>query len=189
MAEVTIYGASDDLIEVDGSIYEEFSALHGRVDDDGTGGLLAFSDGTVLDVVYDHNGVWRINRLAAGTADYSKVEAPPEEEDGNYSDRVTLTGAIHWCVYGSEMAKAKETPAAADPVTDRLAEMLQTAPAPTQATVAATGTGRGGTGRLRNFRSMNDEKLLVTRAAVERENNDPEALAAVRAEAEGRGLR
>src|SRR5438105_2014446 len=105
MAEVTIYGSSDDLIEVDGGIYEEFYALNGHGEDDGTGGLLAFSEGTVLDVVYDHNGIWRINRLTAGTAEYTKVEAPPEEgDDGNYSDRVTLTGVIRWCVFGSQLA-------------------------------------------------------------------------------------
>ena len=49
-------------------------------------------------------------------------------------------------------------------------------------------TGRSGTGRLRNFKSMNDEKLLGVLADVEREGNDPEALTAVRQEVAGRGL-
>lgn len=37
--------------------------------------------------------------------------------------------------------------------------------------------GRGGTGRLRNFRAMTDEKLMTTLAFVRREGNDPTALA------------
>lgn len=103
---VTIYGASDDLIEVGGALYEEFSALNDHREE--TGGILAFSDGTVLDVIYDHNGVWRITRLATGTATFEKIEAPPEEgEDGNYSDRVTLTGDFAWCVFGQHFVKAR----------------------------------------------------------------------------------
>lgn len=103
---ITVYGASDDLIEVDGDISEEFSALNDYREE--TGGLLAFSDGTVLDVVYDHNGVWRITRLAEGSASFEKQEAPPEEgEDRNYSDRVTLSGEFAWCVFGQQLVKAK----------------------------------------------------------------------------------
>lgn len=93
MAEVTIYGASDDLIEIEGSLREEFYASSG---DEST--WLIFGDGTILDVRYADNGVWRITQQSAGRAVFSKVEAPAEEEGGNYSDRVTLTGWLRWVV-------------------------------------------------------------------------------------------
>lgn len=102
MAEITIYGASDDLIEIEGDLREELYAL-----DEG-GMSLAFGDGTILDVRYDERGVWRITRGYAGSAAFSKVEAPPEEgDDGNYSDRVTLTGDLLWCFGGEKVSLHK----------------------------------------------------------------------------------
>lgn len=47
-------------------------------------------------------------------------------------------------------------------------------------------TGRGPTGRLRNFRAMNPTKLSATYAAVLREQNDPQAMAAIIAEQDAR---
>lgn len=89
MAQVTIYGASDDLIEVDGDLSEEFS-LPG---DDKA--ILAFGDGSVLAVNYDEFGVWRIHRILTGSALYEHDEDPGNDES-RYSDRVTLTGDLRW---------------------------------------------------------------------------------------------
>lgn len=100
MKTITVYGASDDLIELEGDIRDEFSPE----DVDATT-KLAFSDGTVLSVLYDRDGCWRVNRVAEGTAKMEKVEA--EGPDGDYTDRVTLTGDIRWCVAGNYMAKVK----------------------------------------------------------------------------------
>jgi len=47
-------------------------------------------------------------------------------------------------------------------------------------------SGRSGTDRLRNFKAMNDEKLLDVFMTVLYEDNDPEAQDAVRAAALGR---
>ena len=104
MANIEIYGASDDLIEVDGDIREEFNPKSDDFETDGD--LLAFSDGTVLRVKYGAGGVWRITQVAKGSAAFSKVEAP-EDDDSNYSDRVTLAGDIKWCVHGVAIEKAK----------------------------------------------------------------------------------
>lgn len=99
---VTIYGASDDLIEVEGDIREEFSPNR---DDKPT--YLGFSDGTLLRVSYD--GQWHITRLTEGAASYEHVAAFAEEgerDDGSpaYSDRVTLTGMgdlpLAWVICG-----------------------------------------------------------------------------------------
>lgn len=79
---VKVYGASDDLVEIEG--------------DDDAKSYLAFSDGTVLRVTYD--GMWHIARVQEGTAAYEHRQATNEDDD--YSDIVTLDGAISWCVFG-----------------------------------------------------------------------------------------
>jgi hypothetical protein len=98
MKTIKIYGASDDLIEIDGDIREEFN--HYNEDDPF---YLAFSDGTALSINYNNDGFWRINRLAIGSAEYSKHEGM--YEDGDYSDIVTLKGDIKWAVGGKNFAK------------------------------------------------------------------------------------
>ena len=98
---VTVYGASDDLIYIEGDIDEE---LYPREIEGGSGEadarILAFSDGTVLKILYDREGMWRIRRIASGTAEYRNVEAEDPNDRNNYSDRATLTGDIKWCVPG-----------------------------------------------------------------------------------------
>lgn len=102
MKTVIIYGASDDLVEIEGDINEEI----GHYDED-TPLKLGFSDGTVLSVVYDDDGCWRVNRIAKGSAKMKKVEADGPDTK-NYSDRVTLTGDINWVVAGKNFAKSNE---------------------------------------------------------------------------------
>lgn len=91
---ITIYGASDDLIEIEGAIGEEFN--HSTENP----AYLGFSDGTLLSVTYGAGNfaMWRITPIRYGTAKYSKVEATDEDKD--YSDRVTLDGDIKWVVCG-----------------------------------------------------------------------------------------
>lgn len=100
---VTVYGSSDDLIEVEGDITEEYGHYS---PDESEAVLLAFSDGTVLRVIYGDNGVWRITPECRGSAEYCKDEAPADDED-NYSDRVTLKGDVRWVVFGKEIAQAE----------------------------------------------------------------------------------
>lgn len=94
---VIVYGASDDLIEVEGDIREEFSPER---DDEPT--YLAFSNGTVLSVVYDRHGKWRIHPVA-GNENVS-IEFAPENEDDGYSDIATVNGYVTWAVCGHGMA-------------------------------------------------------------------------------------
>lgn len=89
---ITIHGASDDLIEIGGDIEEEFSA-----DEEG---YLFFSDGTLLKIVYESSGFWRIHLFKQGRARFSKVEGANEETD--YSDKITLDGDIRWVGYGKQ---------------------------------------------------------------------------------------
>ncbi|WP_433730778.1 hypothetical protein ACQP2Y_20990 [Actinoplanes sp. CA-051413] len=95
---ITVYGASDDLIEVDGDIREEFPY---RSDEES--GILAFSDGTVLRIAFDPDGSgnWRITPLAQGSAKLA-IAQTAEEDD---TDRANLDGEIAWVVHGIGWAK------------------------------------------------------------------------------------
>lgn len=83
---VKVYGASDDLIEVEGppAVSDEFSGGDKQK-------FVGFSDGTVLSIVYADDGCWRLSRVAEGTADYAHTPAVGQDDD-EYSDVVTLTG-------------------------------------------------------------------------------------------------
>jgi hypothetical protein len=100
---LTVYGASDDLIAVEGDIEEEFP-WQKRGYGQASGDLLAFSDGTVLRVEFTRSGVWRIQRLA-GDPEALHIEQAPEDDENNCSDRATLDGDIHWVVQGMSWAR------------------------------------------------------------------------------------
>jgi len=97
MAEIRIYGASDDLIEIEGSFSEEFNFYP----DDDDRRFLVFSDGTLLRATYDNDGIWRLTRLASGSATFEKVEGDVEKDT---NDVVTLRGEIKWAVLGIQRA-------------------------------------------------------------------------------------
>lgn len=95
-----VYGASDDLVEVEGDIREEFNPS-------GNGpSYLAVSDGTVLRIIYD--GIWHIDRIKVGASSIKKHNATDEDKD--YSDVVTLTGEspFDWVVFGDRFEAASE---------------------------------------------------------------------------------
>ena len=97
MAIVKIYGASDDLIEIEGDISDEINCYNEE-----NGIALAFSDGTALRVIYDTDGIWRITRIAEGTAKFSKVDGDVIKDT---NDIVTLEGNILWIVVGTQFIK------------------------------------------------------------------------------------
>lgn len=122
---VVVYGASDDCIEIAGSIYDEFSAM--SYDDGDDGGLLAFTDGTVLSVKYTNEGIWRVDAITIGpestvdrhpcqfpsgdAADDADTRYRTDGPDGtdvpNYSDWVRITGPITGVVMGDRFIAAK----------------------------------------------------------------------------------
>jgi hypothetical protein len=89
---ITITGASDDLIEVDGDISEEFNPS------DGEDSLLGFSNGVLLRVRYDEDGIWRITPLAGQV----KMTHGSAVEDTN--DVATLLTPADWVVCGTAWA-------------------------------------------------------------------------------------
>lgn len=101
MSSITIYGASDDLVEVEGDIVEEFNPYS---DDEPS--YLAASDGTFLRISYD--GLWHIVPIRSGEETTIEIKTATDE-DKNYSDRVTLTNprGFEFVLFGHGMAKAK----------------------------------------------------------------------------------
>lgn len=102
MGQIIITGASDDLIEIEGTIREEFS-----YSENSDGDLLAFSDGTILRVRYTDAGVWRITPVVNGTSPLA-IEQAPEDDESNYSDQAVLAGAkwvVHGIAYASEVQR------------------------------------------------------------------------------------
>lgn len=85
MKTVTVTGASDDLIEVEGGLREEFDWYSDKPC------WLNFSDGTQLKALYDDEGIWRFERTREGAAEYSRTPG-----DGEANDIVTLTGDVRW---------------------------------------------------------------------------------------------
>lgn len=98
---ITICGASDDLIEIDGTFREEFSYQERT----SQGDIVGFSDGTVLRIVFDPDGSgsWRITPLARGSAKLT-IAQTSEEDD---TDRADLDGDIRWAVHGIAWAGAR----------------------------------------------------------------------------------
>lgn len=99
MDEVVIYGASDDLIEIESKSFrnEEFN-----VDSYGSY-VVAVSDGSVFRVRYDEDGIWRFTPIVIGS---SGVTIEQGQDDKRHSDRVVLTGdSFRWVVLGIEIAK------------------------------------------------------------------------------------
>ena len=95
---VVIYGASDDLIEIDGDIREEFDIDRG-------GPLLAFSDGTVVRIEWTRVGIWRIQPMVFGAGELTIVPAPVDDDE-NRTDRASLSGDIRWVLRGNDLKVA-----------------------------------------------------------------------------------
>ena len=84
---IKVYGASDDLVEVEGDIEEEWGSCY-------DGGILACSDGTLIAIEYD--GEWHLSVLHNG--DSLTVVTPMDRDKDEYTDTVTIDGPIKWVV-------------------------------------------------------------------------------------------
>jgi hypothetical protein len=83
---LTIHGASDDLIEVDGAISEEFTAVNGLA-------YVMLSSGQVFRFRFEADG-WRASLLADRTTDSLPLPAMTRNEHGD--DVVTVPWAVTW---------------------------------------------------------------------------------------------
>lgn len=123
---VRIYGSSDDLVEIEGDIQEEFDSY-----DQPT--YLLFNDGTQIKVEYDDEGMWSTSTIRVGMAQLGHQDAPERDpalssiHDGKiapeYSDLVTLTWdqPLNLLKYGHRKLK---TPSPARQKSDELAQKV-----------------------------------------------------------------
>jgi len=89
-----ITGASDDLLEISGELEEEFNAY------ECSNGTMTFSDGTLLTVIYDENGIWRFIPIYKGNL-FEKEIVGSVGEDTN--DEVYFKTGLKWCAFSNEM--------------------------------------------------------------------------------------
>lgn len=107
MKQSVIYGASDDLIELDG----EFSEEVGYSPDDDEKFYIAVSDGTLLECEYD--GEWKFRVKTKGTLFREIVQSVGEDGEHlgdwkkytSYSDLAMFDGNIKWMLVGNHIAK------------------------------------------------------------------------------------
>lgn len=95
MGYLRLFGYSDDLVEVEGDLSEEFDWY---ADDPNESRLLAISDGHLLRIRYDEDGIWRLSVAQSGTAKLTKTEGRIGVDN---SDTVELDGDnLTWVVFG-----------------------------------------------------------------------------------------
>lgn len=101
---VTVYGYSDDLIELEGDIREEFDVYM----DYSPSGYLAFSNGVLLRVVYDEDGVWRFTVLSDDSNTVTVKQCVVNNPEDAYSDVVIIKDSIKWVTFGTAKVVVKQ---------------------------------------------------------------------------------
>jgi hypothetical protein len=97
MMTTRIYGASDDLVEIEGDIYEEIGCY--GTDDRPVGVLLAFSDGTILEAKYGKLGlgIWEVKTHRSGDL-LKSVDFCTSEDAKPYSDVANFRDGLEWVI-------------------------------------------------------------------------------------------
>ena len=80
-----LFGASDDCVSIRGSITAEEFMLDGRM-------RVTFDTGCIADVLFDGNGLWKIDVVETGPGGVF-LSSCEEEVDGRYTDYLTVPGA------------------------------------------------------------------------------------------------
>lgn len=88
---IKIYGSSDDLIEVEGNVNEEF----GHYSDEPA--MLGCSDGTLIRVRHDEEGIWRLTIIRSGKD--TTYDLRLGQDDRQHTDVLTLHADVNWVVY------------------------------------------------------------------------------------------
>lgn len=102
-----VYGASDDLIEIEGEIYEE----HDEYD---FNGKVEASDGTIANLKYDENGQWKFTIKKEGDKFLELIGAVGDDAEHtsenavgctSYSDVLVFKEGIEWIKIGKKKFK------------------------------------------------------------------------------------
>jgi len=93
-----VYGASDDLIEIEGDVSGEVNYIpDGDDEKKDSGALLVFSDGTILAVKYGKakGGIWAIETIKKGVL-FDRIEECDDENADPYSDQSFFKDGLKW---------------------------------------------------------------------------------------------
>lgn len=103
MATIKLYGASDDLVEVEAASKPPVPGCdeYGVGNDDAS--FVRLSTGDVFRIEYTDRGVWKIGQHVVTGKVAVKLDLAPEGDDPDpYTDKATVTGDIEWVdVWGS----------------------------------------------------------------------------------------
>lgn len=95
---IKVYGETDDLLEIEGDITEEFMMYEGTR-------YLSFSNGVVLRVSTNVHYNWTIRALRG----HELVSIVPAAGDGyGDSDVAHIVGTVDWVVFGDAFVKASK---------------------------------------------------------------------------------
>lgn len=103
---IQVFGRSDDLIEIKGDIIGEIGAY--GTDDDESGVLIIFSDGTLLEVKYGKNdeAIWEVKVIKIGSL-FDRIEPCDNEDAKIYSDIAYFKDGIKWAYSAKEWGKVR----------------------------------------------------------------------------------
>ena len=101
-----VYGASDDLIELEGDIDGEVG--HDAITVDDPGVLLAFSDGTLLSVKYGKGplGIWAVVAAHVGEL-FEGIDICVDEDASPYSDVARFKDGLKWAYAATAWEKVQ----------------------------------------------------------------------------------
>jgi hypothetical protein len=85
-----IYGASDDLIDVEGDVHDEFGSFDSN-------SIVGCSDGTRLEFEYLMGGLWKIKIHNTGDL-FDRLEICEKETDKGHSDIAHFKSGLKWVV-------------------------------------------------------------------------------------------
>lgn len=95
-----LYGYSDDLIELEGDIYEEISPVNDEWTD------VQFSNGVEAQIIYNAEGEWsiRVTKDTLGLSSLNLVGSTLSQRYCSYSDVLVVEDA-EWAVVGKKVNK------------------------------------------------------------------------------------
>jgi len=92
---IRIFGQSDDNIYIEGERNCQFSGGDKPV-------TMEFSEGTKLSIVYNSQGLWKIDRIQQGSMRFKEIFKADYPTD-DYSDEIELVGNFWWVRVGTQI--------------------------------------------------------------------------------------
>ena len=92
---IRIFGQSDDNIYIEGDRTHQFNGGNEPV-------TMEFSEGTKLSIVYNRQGLWKIDRIQQGSMRFKEIFKADYPTD-DYSDEIELVGNFWWVRVGTQI--------------------------------------------------------------------------------------